>query len=41
MVALNLGLALSLLQPEKELKECMDEARDAVARGAGILKDEG
>jgi hypothetical protein len=29
------------LQPEKELKECMDKARDAVVRGTGILKDEG
>ncbi|WP_457570443.1 anthranilate phosphoribosyltransferase [Desulfovulcanus sp.] len=37
MVALNLGLALSLLQPEKDLKECMDKARDAVSRGADFF----
>jgi anthranilate phosphoribosyltransferase len=33
MVALNLGLALSLLHSDKDLKECMNMARNAVVKG--------
>ncbi|MBT8762620.1 anthranilate phosphoribosyltransferase [Desulfohalobiaceae bacterium Ax17] len=38
MVALNLGLALSLLHSDKDLKECMDMARDAVAKGIKMIE---
>ncbi len=35
MVALNVGLAIHIIKPEKPLAECMREARDAVECGAG------